>query len=677
MKNFGRVLRLCLRYRFSLLASIVCAVAIGVLWGGNIGATYPVIQVVFSEKSLHQWVDQRIADAERAVAECEALLGPNGEESAHAASDGSAGWWSSLTAWLRPADDGSAQSRLVAERNALQYYRWLRPYIVNYLPEDPFLTLALFMSVLVLSTIVKSLFLIAHQVLVNRLAQLGTFELRNLFFRRSLVMDVTTFSREGISDLMSRFTHDIQNVTVGLSAVFGKLVREPLKMVTCLVGAAVISWRLLVLSLIVAPLAALAIRWLAKMLKRANRRAMEEMAQVYANLEEAFRGIRVVKAFTMERRERKRFHTNIKSYYKNSMRIARYDALVHPITEMLGMMTIILAILAGAYLVIENQTHLLGIRMSARPLDWPSLLVFYGLLIGASDPARKLSDIFTQLQAAAAASDRVYAMLDRQASVCDPKHPRTLHRHHKDLVFDRVEFAYVPGRPVLHDINLEVPFGQTVAIVGPSGCGKSTLASLIPRFADPMAGQVRLDGIPLDQLRLRDLRRQIGLVSQDPLLFNDTVLNNIRYGAPHATVEQVVQAAKRAHAHQFIERELPHGYHSLVGPMGGQLSGGQRQRICLARAILRDPAILILDEATSQIDMESEQIIQRVLEEFVRGRTVVMITHRMASLALADRIVVMQDGRILDAGTHTQLLGRCALYSRLHQAQFDALERSA
>ena len=213
--------------------------------------------------------------------------------------------------------------------------------------------------------------------------------------------------------------------------------------------------------------------------------------------------------------------------------------------------------------------------------------------------------------------------------------------------------------------------------MGPSGCGKTTLANLIPRFADPTQGEIRLDGFPLREVRLLDLRRQIGLVTQDPLLFDDTVCNNIRYGSPQATVEEVVDAANQAHAHRFIEDELPDGYDTIVGPQGSQVSGGQRQRISLARAILRDPSILILDEATSQVDLESEKLIQKVLEKFVRGRTVVIITHRLSALVLADRIAVMQDGRILDLGTHHELIARCDLYRRLYEIQFEDLKQSA
>jgi ATP-binding cassette subfamily B protein/subfamily B ATP-binding cassette protein MsbA len=418
-------------------------------------------------------------------------------------------------------------------------------------------------------------------------------------------------------------------------------------------------------------------QWLIRKLKRANRRAMEEMAQLYNVLTETFQGIKVVKAFTMERQERRRFHKTGKEYYRKAMKIARYDSLSHPITETVGVIIISFAMSAGCYLVLQNETSFLGIPMCSRPLNVESLLLFYALLIGAADPARKLSEVLTQLQAGVAAADRIYALLDREPSVRNPQNPVPLPRHHADIVFDQVAFAYGTGRPVLRDINLRVRFGETLAIVGPSGCGKTSLANLIPRFADPTAGQIRLDGIPLGDVRLRDLRLQIGLVTQDPLLFDDTVLANIRYGSPHATDQEVIEAAKTAHAHGFIERELRDGYRTVVGPLGGQLSGGQRQRIALARAILRDPPILILDEATSQVDLESEKVIQKVLEQFVRGRTVVIITHRLSALVLADRVVVMDDGRILDVGAHAELIARCPLYRRLYEIQYDDLKASA
>lgn len=668
MRNFGRVVQLALKHRITFVASVLSALVVGVMWGGNIGALYPFLDVAFQNRTLHDRVDEMVEAKQQELARLAASL----EETE--------------ARWNRaPEEEGPGLEREMAEiqrqaywqEKALGFYELSGGFLNRYVPRDPFKSLAMLVGVLFCATIVKNIFLTANMVLVARLSQLGAFELRKLFFARTLQMDVANFTNEGTSDLMSRFTHDMHNVAFGLNALFGKLVREPLKLFTCLIGAAVVCWQLLVLSLVVAPVAVLLIRWLAQILKRANRKAMEEMAQLYNVLTETFQGIKIVKAFTMERQERQRFHAISKNYFEKSMKIGWYDAWTRPVTEVLGILIVCLAMVAGAYLVLRGQTNLLGIPMSSKPLTWPTLLIFYGLLIGTADPARKLSDVFSQLQAGVAAADRIYSLLDREPKVRDPERPRRLARHSRDLAFEGVEFAYQPDHPVLHDINLHVRFGETIAIVGPSGCGKSTLANLICRFADPTSGEIRLDGIPLPDVRIRDLRGQIGLVTQDPLLFDDTVMNNIRYGSPGASDAQVIEAAKQAHAHGFIEAELPDGYQTIVGPMGGQLSGGQRQRIALARAILRDPSLLILDEATSQVDLESERIIQTVMEGFTRGRTTVMITHRLGALVLADRIVVMQDGRILDAGTHAELIARCDLYRRLYQIQFDDLKQSA
>jgi len=436
-------------------------------------------------------------------------------------------------------------------------------------------------------------------------------------------------------------------------------------MIACLAGAAWICWRLLLVSLIVAPLAVFLVTRLAGSIKRANRRAMEQMSGLYNILGETFSGIKVVKAFTMERPERWRFHAASKNYYFKSLRIAFYNALSNPISELMGISIICLALLAGAYLVLDQETHLLGIRMSARPLSISSLLLFYALLAGVSDPARKAAGILGIIQRSAAAADRVYEFLDREPTICDPENPRPLPRHKDRITLEGVRFSYDKKQDVLKGIDLTVQFGEAIALVGPNGCGKSTLASLIPRFFDADEGAVRIDGIDVREVRMRELRRQIGLVTQETVLFDDTVLNNIRYGKPSATRAEVIAAARQALAHQFIEEKCEHGYDTMVGQQGNRLSGGQRQRIALARAILRDPPLLILDEATSQVDPESEQLIHRVLAEFMRQRTTLLVTHRQSTLALADRIVVMDGGQIVDEGTSAELRERCALFRRL------------
>ncbi len=661
MNNFGRALRLTLQYRWTFAASVLCALGVAVLWGGNISAIYPFVAVALEGKSLHQWADGSIELSHKRLAELNEDLARLDQEAAAPDADEV-----KLT-----RERARAEQQIAAENRALARNEWIREKIIlPYLPNDAFQTVVIVAGVLIFSTLVKCVLLIINSILVSRIVQLAIFSLTKAFYRHTLRMDLAQFSVEGSSDLMSRFTYDTECLANGLRELFGKFIREPLKMVACLAGAAWISWQLLLLSLLLAPLAGLSINALSKALKRANRRAMEEMSQIYNTLDETLQGIKVVKAFTMERAERRRFHETSKKYYHKSMRIARYDSLTRPLTEILGISTICVALLAGAYLGINQKTHLLGIKMSERPLTIEPLIVFFGLLAGASDPARKLSEVFSRLQRASAAADRIYQLIDRQPTIVDPPHPRNMARHHRDLVFDNVQFHYEPSHQVLYDINLRIAFGETIAIVGPNGCGKTTLANLIPRFYDPVAGSVRLDGVDLRETRLAAIRSQVGLVTQETLLFDDTVYNNIRYGSPWATRNEVLQAAQQAHAHRFIESRLENGYETVVGPRGSLLSGGQRQRIALARAILRDPSLLILDEATSQIDLESEQLIHKVLEQFIRNRTTVIVTHRMATLALADRIVVMQGGRILDVGTHDELLRRSELYSRLYSIQF-------
>ncbi len=668
MGNFVRVLRLSLRYRWTVAASAVSALVVALFWGANITAVYPFVEVVFRGQSLQQWAERSIENSRQVIAQCEAEIASlETQLASHADSPDAED--AGVDRRLRLAIQQST-ARRQAEELALARTLWLQPFIEQYVPHDPFRTLLLITLALIVGTLVKDVFLIANSILTERLAQLATLDLRKSFYRRTLRMDLAVFGNEGTSDLMSRFTYDMEAVANGVSVLFGKLVREPLKMIACLIGAAVICWRLLLLSLIIAPLAAWLVNRLAKSLKRANRRAMEEMALIYRKLEETFRAIKIVKAFTGEARERRRFHQGSKAYYRKAMRIARYDALSHPMTELMGIITICFALAAGAYLLLTGETHLFGILITPRSLSLSSLLVFYGLLMGTADPMRKFSDVFNRLQRAVAAADRIYDRLDREPQVRNPVRPVPCSRHHDRLEFENVDFAYRPDQPVLRQVSLTIPYGQTVAIVGPNGCGKSTLANLIPRFYDPTAGRILLDGVPLGDLRLRDLRRQIGLVTQETLLFDDTIYSNILYGRPDATEEEVIAAAKKAHAHEFITQELPQGYDTVVGTLGGRLSGGQRQRIALARAILRDPAIIILDEATSQIDLESEQAIHDALESFIKGRTAVIITHRLSILNLADQIVVMQAGRIIDTGRHNELLARSAVYRRLHQLQF-------
>ena len=660
MKNFRRAVSMALQYRWNVAAVVISAVAVAVFWGGNIGALYPIVEVAFQGRTLQQWIDDEIDKANEKtrelveeIARLETLAADADKEEADRLQD----------------QLGMLRNRWEAEQTALGWANWLKPKIVRWFPNDAFQTVVMIVVVLMIATAAKNAFIFSNLILLERLVQLVAFDIRKELYHHTLRMDLSEFGEQRVGPLMSRFNMDLQCLSTGLRCLFGKAMLEPFKAIACLALAAFVSWRLLLFTLLLTPLTALLIRTLARSIKRANRRAMEENAQLMNVLSEAFHGMQTVKAFTMEKHERLRFHLVSKKCLRKATRIAFYNALTKPSTELLGLAMIFTALIAGAHLVLNQETHLLGIRLTDRPISVAALLLFFGLLVGASDPARRLSDLLNGLQAGVAAADRLFPLLDRQPKIADPQEPKPIPHSFMRLSFEHVHFHYSPEQPVLQDLDFQVRAGETMCIVGPNGCGKSTLVGLLPRFHDPVGGRIRVDEIDLQQFRLRGLRKFIGMVSQTAVLFDDTVYNNIRYGAWQATPEQVYQAAERAHAHRFILESLEHGYDTNVGSGGSKLSGGQRQRVALARVILRDPQVLILDEATSQIDLESEQLIHRALEQFIQNRTAIIITHRLSTLELADRILVMEAGRVADLGTHQELIARCDLYRRLHDIQ--------
>jgi ABC-type multidrug transport system fused ATPase/permease subunit len=581
---------------------------------------------------------------------------------------------------VRKGDSHLLDRRLVNIRKEIESDRkWLnrcllvQPFVNRYLPGDSFTALLLLIGMVMVGVALKGLFMFLQEVLVADVMQLTLFDIRNRFFRRTINLDLASFSDQGSSELMARFTNDMDSFGQGLNTLMSKLIREPMRIATCLGSALLFNWRLTLLTLILVPISAATTYRVGKIMKRAVRRSLESMSTIYKILQETFQGIKVVKSFAMERMERRRFFGETKNLYRKSVRVAMIDAMSDPVLEMLTLTTVAIALLAGSYLVLNHTIFLnLGVirlQLAAQPMEIQDLLTLYAWLAGVSDPIRKLANVHSKIQRASAAADRICAMMDRSPKVVDRKDTPSLARHRQTVEFDRVGFSYQPGTPVLNGVSLTVRHGETIALVGPNGCGKTTLTSLLPRFWDLDSGAIRIDGRDIREVPLRSLRRQIGIVLQETILFQDTIANNIAYGDPHASRDQVVHAAQRAYANQFI-LSLPQGYDTMIGERGHGLSGGQRQRIALARAMLRDPAILILDEATSAVDIQDEVLIRRAIEEFARGRTTFLISHNLATIQFADRIVLLKGGRVEAVGTDQELKRTSPLYRRLHEIHY-------
>ena len=680
MKNFLRALRFAWPYRGRLVLSLMCAVMAAALWGLNFTAIYPTLKLLRADTTLLAEVDQQIAalqkDIEKVEGNLESLQGRAREVEGLPSNRFSEQMRRDAT-----RDLVKQESRLENLRRSLYHTRLARKFVHDWLPLEPFRTLAVVLALVLLAVILKCSFEFCQDWLVGSVINLGLFDLRNEFFRRVLKQDAEQFGDRGSADLMSRFTTDMEALGLGTKTLFGRVVSEPLKAVACVVLACFISWQLTLLFLVMVPVAGYVLGRIGRTMKQATKKMLERISNIYRILQEVLGGIKVVKAYTTEPRERVRFREATRDYYNRAMRVVRLDALTGPAIEVLGVAAIALALLAGSYLVLRKHTSFMGLKFSEQPLDAEALLQLYVLLAAIADPVRKLSSVFTKIQAGGAAADRIFDCLDREPRIKANAEGPSIAREAGGrlaappirglaspplIEFRDVCFSYEPGRPILSHLSFHVSHGETIAIVGGNGSGKSTLLSLLPRFRDPVHGSVLVLGHDLRELNLRSLRHNIGLVSQDTVLFDDTIHENIAYGCRSATREQVETAARKAFAHDFISR-LSKGYDTPAGECGGKLSGGQKQRICLARAILRDPAILLLDEFTSQTDAESEALIHRAMAEFVRGRTTFMITHRMHTLEMADRIMVLDHGHVVGLGSEAELLRTCPVFQRLSE----------
>ncbi len=669
MRYFLRTLKLAWAYRGRLVCSLFCALFAAIFWSLNFTAIYPTLKILGSDQNMQEWVNESIEKVQKTQID---PLQPEIDMRVKGLKD--------IEKGPNFADKDRVVRRVTGELAKLQrkleiaqreqYHLTIaKKYIDEWFPTSRFRTLAMVIGLVVLAVAIKGIFEFAQDSLVGSVVNLVLFDVRNLFFRRAIKMDVAQFGEQGTHELMSRFTNDTEMMGAGLKTLFGRVVAEPLRALACIVVACLISWQLTLMFLVLVPISLYILTRVGRSMKRATRRLLERMSSIYQILQESFTGIRIVKAFCQEPRRRRKFREATRDYYRKAMLVVNIDALAGPIIEVLGVAAIAGALLAGAYLVLEKQTSLFGIPMCDSPLEMESLLQLYALLAAIADPVRKLSSVFTKIQSGAAASDRVFRYMDRESRITSTSVSEILPRHNKVVEFRNICFSYDHGHPILTGVNLRVEHGQIVAIVGKNGCGKSTLLNLLPRFYDPDHGTVTIDGQDVRDTNLRSLRRQIGIVTQETFLFADSIRNNIAFGRPRSTPEEIQEAATKAQAHEFIVR-LPQGYDTILGEAGLKISVGQRQKLCLARAILANPSILLLDEFTSAADAESEMEIHRVLREFMKGRTCFVITHRLNTLEIADRIVVIDEGKVAAEGSHNDLMRISPLYERLYEAHF-------
>ncbi|HSW02123.1 MAG TPA: ABC transporter transmembrane domain-containing protein [Sedimentisphaerales bacterium] len=529
--------------------------------------------------------------------------------------------------------------------------------IVRFLPvNDKVKSILIIMGAITVVTLIRCIAKFYQDYLGQKIVETGINKMRENVFGHMTRMPIGYFAEERPSDLISRIVRDTVTMGGAMRVLLGKALREPMNALIMLITALFLNWQLSLVFLCGAPFVALLLGSFGRKMKKATRHSLIASSQMLSKLQETVTGLRVVKIYNQQEYELNRFRSINDRLLKQLLKISKVDAATHPVLEVLGMVAGTGALVVGMVWVSKGQ------------LDGPEFLLLLVLLGAAAEAIRKTSDLYTKIQQANAAAERVFGVLEQPL---EPEKPDAipLPPARGDIEFQNVVFTY-PGspHPTLHGINLTITAGQNVAIVGANGSGKTTLANLLPRFYDPDSGRVLVDGRDIRDVTIRSLRDQIGMVTQQAISFNDTIASNIAYGKSGATQDEIVAAAKRAYAHEFITR-LPNGYDTVIGEQGVGLSGGQLQRIVIARAIVKNPAVLIFDEATSQIDAESEAKIHDAIKEIMRGRTTLMIAHRFSTVVAADMIVVMNDGRIIAKGQHEELIRTCPAYQALYETQ--------
>jgi ATP-binding cassette, subfamily B, bacterial MsbA len=485
-------------------------------------------------------------------------------------------------------------------------------------------------------------------------------DLRDQAYMHLHKLPMSYFKKERVGNLISRFTNDVAIVQASISATFLNLLREPLTIIVFLAIAISISWRLTVMAFIVLPFTMVIIGWIGIQLRKHSAMIQAKMADITSILQETISGVKIVKAFSMEQYENRKFMTETMNYFRLILRIVRVRNAASPITEFLSVIVGVVIIYYGGVLVLQDGT-----------LKASEFLGFLFAIFQLMPPIKELSSVNNRIQESSAAGDRIFEIIDTEPEVKNIKDPVRTDSFKSDIEFRNVGFHYEDSdEPVLRDVSFKVNKGEIVALVGPSGGGKSTLVDLIPRFFDPTEGGIFLDGNDIRSVKLEDLRALMGIVTQETFLFNESIKSNIAYGLGDFSMDKIIEAAKTANAHDFI-MEMPKKYETIIGERGVKISGGQRQRLSIARALLKNPDVMIFDEATSALDNESELLVQEAIERMMENRTTFVIAHRLSTIRNATKIIVLDRGKIIQAGKHEELMQQQrGLYRKLYEMQF-------